>query len=347
MTGRQEMQQKQWTYVNKLIVGTPSYVQEWKSYMQAKDLSPKTVMDYVNTVKKYLRTINCDIMSVKIDNLTVQTVWDFMNNLKYVIDKDGNKKEASRSQLNKSWSTLNNFFKFMKRSGYKAENIMDNTDRPGGTDEDELRERRVLLNEDDFQEILSTIEVGWYGSGSEYQEKINKQTKYRDLSIMSIFMCTGVRISALISLDLGDLDLDNESITFYDKGRGKGKFHKYKLSDNCVEYLGRWIYVDRPKLVHEKGVDTNALFLGRKDGHRINRDAVVTLVKRSTESALGAPLSPHKLRAGVCSILYEKTGDIEFVKRYIGHNSTQTTARYVVTKGKEIERGYEILNDIV
>ena len=45
---------------------------------------------------------------------------------------------------------------------------------------------------------------------------------------------------------------------------------------------------------------------------------------------LGYKISPHSLRTAFCTILYKKTGDIEFVRRAVGHSSIETTQRYIV-----------------
>ena len=60
-----------------------------------------------------------------------------------------------------------------------------------------------------------------------------------------------------------------------------------------------------------------------------------------------AGVSPHKLRSGFCSILYKKTGDIEFVRRAVGHANSATTARYIVTNGEEKQNAAEIMGSII
>ena len=71
------------------------------------------------------------------------------------------------------------------------------------------------------------------------------------------------------------------------------------------------------------------------------------IVQKYTGRALGKPLSPHKLRAGYCSILYNKTHDAEFVRRAVGHANVATTQRYIVTKGNERKKAAEIMASIL
>ena len=71
------------------------------------------------------------------------------------------------------------------------------------------------------------------------------------------------------------------------------------------------------------------------------------LVYKYTERALGKALSPHKLRAGYCSILYNQTHDIEFVRRAVGHANVATTQRYIVTNGSEKKKVAEIMGSLL
>ena len=75
--------------------------------------------------------------------------------------------------------------------------------------------------------------------------------------------------------------------------------------------------------------------------------AKFVMIQKYTEQALGKPLSPHKLRAGFCSILYSKTHDIEFVRRAVGHSNIATTTRYIVTDGSERRKASKLLRDIL
>ena len=91
---------------------------------------------------------------------------------------------------------------------------------------------------------------------------------------------------------------------------------------------------------------TDALFIS-KYGERISAKGVSNIVKKYTEEALGKPLSPHKLRAGFCSILYNKTHDTEFVRRAVGHSNISTTQRYIVTDGDEKRQSASIIGKAI
>ena len=81
-------------------------------------------------------------------------------------------------------------------------------------------------------------------------------------------------------------------------------------------------------------------------GERLGRTGVDNVVARYSEMALGYKLSPHKLRAGYVSILYNKTHDVEFVMKCVGHRQMSTTERYIVTDGDEKKKAAQLLSGL-
>ena len=143
---------------------------------------------------------------------------------------------------------------------------------------------------------------------------------------------------------LSDINLDKKTLEVVDKG---SKHHDYVLNDDMVRVLSQWVAV-RSRFRTSRGmdpVDTGNLSEANR-GNRMHQDTVSNVVKKYTQRALGKSLSPHKLRAGYCSILYNKTHDIEFVRRAVGHANVATTQRYIVTAGEEKRRAAEIIESI-
>jgi site-specific recombinase XerC len=124
-------------------------------------------------------------------------------------------------------------------------------------------------------------------------------------------MCTGARESAVSEINIENVDFDNNQISGIAKGR---KSMTYSFNDTTAKALKEWLFV---RDGYAKTVTTDSLFISNR-GERIAINSIAKIVKKFTEKALGKPLSPHKLRAGYCTILYEKTGDIsDFVFREI------------------------------
>ena len=105
--------------------------------------------------------------------------------------------------------------------------------------------------------------------------------------------------------------------------------------------LNVWLQ-DREQILKMLGKESDALFINY-NGDRMSSNNIERMVKRYTKHAIGTPISPHKLRAGFCSILYNETHDLEFVRRAVGHSDISTTQRYVVTDNQESLRANQIM----
>jgi site-specific recombinase XerD len=101
--------------------------------------------------------------------------------------------------------------------------------------------------------------------------------------------------------------------------------------------------MDRDYFVSE---DQDALFVTEK-GNRLASVSISRLVEKYCEEGLGYKISPHKLRSGFCSILYNKTHDAEFVRRAVGHSNIATTQRYIKTNDNEKEIASNIIGGVL
>ena len=108
-----------------------------------------------------------------------------------------------------------------------------------------------------------------------------------------------------------------------------------------MELVNKWL-----PFRNEIARHTNALILSNR-GERMTGQGIIAIVKKFAEEGLGYKISPHKLRAGFCSILFEKTHDIEFVRRAVGHEQVVTTQRYIVTDNKERKEASEIIGSFL
>lgn len=306
----------------------PRFIQEWHMNMTASGTTALTRKIYVYYAQNFLETINEDIKSITPDLITEKNVNDYFIKIKTKQNNNGISYTSDSYQAT-MWSCLNSLFEYMKLHKYIETNYMEFITRPKNRDLDRINENRVLLTENDFSKIIKCV----------YSEK-NEVKRCRDLAVIVLLMNTGMRETALTNIMIDDIDYkEKKELIIIDKGR---KRHVYKLSDDVCKIISLWI---KNRQSYNKKNDEH-LFLTNR-GTSLSADSVYDIVSRYTEKALGKKLSPHKLRSGYCSILYEKTGDIEFVRRAVGHASSITTQRYIVTKGDEKEKAAAIMSSIL
>ncbi|SFU56958.1 tyrosine-type recombinase/integrase [Butyrivibrio sp. INlla21] len=320
MQGRLENELKIFNTIENKLKGYPDFVFEWYEILKASGCTAATCRDYVNKIGLLLKSIDTDIKNIRIADLNQANVTVFYSGIRVKKDNKGNEQPTTNSYQRAFYMCLNNFFSYLRKSGKCDQNYMDLIGPPKAKDDNV---QRVKITADDFNKIL------------QYQESKTPFLWFRDNAILMILMTTGIRRSALSSINISDIDFDTNALVVIDKG---DKIHKYCLPEKTMNSLNKWL---RVRNSHIKD-DTDALFISLY-GNRITSMDIYSAVKKHTYDALGVELSPHKLRAGFCSIMYEQTGDIEKVRRIVGHKQVSTTQKYVVTDNKEKEEAADIM----
>ncbi len=330
MQGRLESKEKMYKLIDKKLDGKPKYLTVWINNLKAAGKSPKTINDYLGKVLGFLGTINTDMSQVDIKDISVDDLDTYFIKIQTKI-VNGQTVETTKSFCQASWYALNSFFSCMEKRKYIAENIMTSIDKVKGEDDpDSEKARQNLLTKDDFKKMLEYDNI----PGENHHFKI------RNKSILLLLMITGMRRNALCEINVEDVTLQNMTLAAVDKG---GKPFMYHLTADAVIELKRWLMI-RDRYLH--GKTTDALFISRY-GTRINGNVVRDIVNDNSYMALGKVVNPHKIRAGLCSILYEETHDIEFVRRVIGHKASKTTQRYITTGMDERQVSTGIMSDLL
>lgn len=312
MNGRQENENRIEKAINTMLADAPMELQVWNNLMFASGLTSVTRRDRIQKVKAFLngRTPAA---------LTRNDVISYFMELRT--------KDLTDTYRTSIWYTLSSFCSYLYEEGITTSNYMEGIKRSKNHD---LRKPITVTakNMIDVKRSASTDITRYSYAGG-------ITLKNRDTLIVAILIETGLRETALTSIDINDINTDDNSIEVIEKGNVTRTIY---LSDNTVTILNQWIS-DRVQLLDARQKDTGALFISR-DGDRISHDVVRYVVKKYS----GGKLNPHSMRAGYCSVLYDQTHDIEFVRRAVGHAYSSTTQRYIRTDGKESKKGMEIIN---
>lgn len=331
MNGRLEHKLHNEKVIAKLLEDLPLCVTDYY-YSRSASKESRGSAEYISKIRTFLKFLNDDTKNIDVRTITENEISKYLHSIEQTIDKNGNPKETSFSYRQQVWSILNSFFGYLRKKRIIGENPMDFIDRPSGKDV----VKRVNLDSFDIRFLLESVDDG---AGTKHSKHRQENWKTRDKAILVLFAMTGMRETALTEINLEDLDFYNETITVIDK---RHKTHVYKMNDTIKKTLEAWLEDRENKLNGEK---VSALFISNRK-QRIHRDSVYRLVKKYSLEGLGYEISPHKLRAAFCTILYNKTKDIEFVRRAVGHNKIETTQRYVVDDNTARETAAEIMGKI-
>jgi integrase/recombinase XerC len=152
----------------------------------------------------------------------------------------------------------------------------------------------------------------------------------RDRAILELLYAAGVRLSELVSLNLGDLSLDTGQMVVWGKG---GKERLVLLGKPAMQALRAYLRDGRTKLRGKK--ITDALFLNRFGGRLSRRSIGLILDKYSKLAGLWRKVTPHLLRHTFATHMLEGGANLRVVQELLGHAQPTTTEIYThVTPGR-------------
>jgi integrase/recombinase XerD len=150
---------------------------------------------------------------------------------------------------------------------------------------------------------------------------LNGASSIRDRAIISVFLYTGLRVSELVNLEIGDADFE-ENIIYVHAGKGD-KDRIVVIPDICKEQIKDYIK-ERIKVRS----NSNYLFISNKKT-KFNTSTVERMVKRVAEnSGINKKVTPHVLRHTFATSILRNGGDIRFIQQILGHSSLATTQIY-------------------
>jgi integrase/recombinase XerD len=151
----------------------------------------------------------------------------------------------------------------------------------------------------------------------------------RDRALLEMLYATGARISEVVGLSIGDINLDDKLVLLYGKGAKERLVPFGGVAQTAIEeWFGRG---GRERLVPaqwQKRGDAEAVFLNSRGG-RLTRQAAWLIVKKYGDRAgISEQLSPHVLRHSCATHLLDHGADLRVVQEMLGHASISTTQIY-------------------
>ena len=145
----------------------------------------------------------------------------------------------------------------------------------------------------------------------------------RDAAIMELLYASGIRVSELCGLDVGDIDSERQTARVLGKGNRE---RVVPIGIPAARAVRRWHQDGRPQLARER--TGRALFLGARGG-RIDPRIARRVVHARIAAADSVPdTSPHGLRHTAATHLLEGGADLRSVQEILGHASLATTQIY-------------------
>ena len=146
---------------------------------------------------------------------------------------------------------------------------------------------------------------------------------HRDRTMLEVLYATGLRVSELVHLKLGQINLNQGVIRIVGKG---DRERLIPLGDESVRWLAEFVRGPRAEILLER--QTDYLFPTRR-GDRMTRQAFWHIIKRYARKAgVQKELSPHTLRHAFATHLLNRGADLRVVQMLLGHSDLSTTQIY-------------------
>jgi site-specific recombinase XerD len=165
----------------------------------------------------------------------------------------------------------------------------------------------------------------------------------RDRALFELAYGSGLRAEELVSLDLGAVDFDAETVRVEGKG---DKTRIVPVGEHALAQLAKYLERSRPALQVAAGPadPERALFIS-KSGRRLGTSDVRRRLRTWTRAAAGqAPAlsgaHPHALRHSFATHLLEGGADLRTIQELLGHATISTTQVYTRVESARLRSAY-------
>ena len=161
----------------------------------------------------------------------------------------------------------------------------------------------------------------------------------RDSAMLEVLYATGLRVSELVKLRLGDVNLEAGYLVAFGKGK---KQRIVPLGEVAVAMLRSYLESARPEFLKVScRPSEDAVFLSRF-GRRMTRQAFWKILTAHARAAgITRPISPHKLRHSFATHLVERGADLRSVQAMLGHADIGTTEIYTHLSRAHLRNVYD------
>lgn len=277
-----------------------------------KGLSDNTLKSYKRDLTSYAKYINKVAEKKEWDQVSRQEIIGFL----YMLKDDG----KSSATISRHISSIRAFHQFLIRDQIVKKDVSLHIEMP--------KKERKLPDVLSVEEVESLLAI----SGG-------TPLRIRNKAMMEILYATGLRVSELISLKMGDLHLTMGFVQCFGKG---AKERIVPLGDQAIKAMEDYLQNARGTLV-KRNRDTNILFVNQH-GKPLSRQGFWKILKAlAKEAGIRKNITPHTLRHSFATHLLENGADLRIVQEMLGHVDISTTQIYThVTKTrlKDIYKSY-------
>ena len=276
-------------------------------------LTLKRLFEFLKTKKKY------DVRDV-----TEKDIYDFAE---YMMQQETKQKKLfSRFSVSRMIARIKNFYGYLLRNNIILLNPIE----------------QLIFNSKDVKrkkEILSYEEI------SKFLESIDIDTPctQRDRAIYELMYSSALRVSEIVNLNIGDVDL-KERILAVRKGKGD-KDRYVPFSEVADRFLKKYLSDARKHFLKKLNQECEKIVFLNEKGKlktRYVRDRFNRYLEKLSMKKEGLTL--HSIRHSTATHLLEAGVDVRYVAELLGHEDIETTVKYTHLKIESLKRIYKSMH---
>jgi integrase/recombinase XerD len=273
-----------------------------------KKLSENTLQSYKRDILQYERYINDN--NLNYSKITEDEITDYLKDLKGIGKKT--------STISRSLATIRSFYQFL----LKTKKIKEDPTSKMQSPKIEKRVPSVLTSEEVELLLDQPKDIDLKGT--------------RDKAMLEFAYATGMKVTEIIDLNLGDVDFRENTVTCTN-GR---KTRRIPLGTLAEKALKEYVEQARPILIKD---DNNKALFVNLNGARLTRQGFWKIVKYYKEQAhIEKDITPHVLRHSFATHLLQNGADLKSIQAMLGHSDISSTQVYTQFQSPELKNIYKI-----
>jgi len=252
---------------------------------------------------------------------------------------------AARSSQARKLAAVRSLYRFLVRTGFTDANPAAAVRAPRAG-----RSLPTLLSVDEIDRMVATLRhsprpaaigsaVEAAGASRLRQRRDTDVTagrawlRDRDQAIVEVLYGGGLRVSELVALDDGDVDL----AAGLARVRGKGKKERLApIGQTAARAVADYLVVRRRR------PRERALFVNRSGGRLTSRSVGRMIEHLARQAGVGRDVSPHSFRHSFATHLLDRGADLRSVQELLGHASISTTQIYTHLTTERLRQAYDL-----
>lgn len=228
------------------------------------------------------------------------------------------KKEGrSTATISRRLAAIKSLCRFLINDGQMETDPTENLESPK-----KIQKLPKVLTTDEVDSLLS-------------QPRTANPPGLRDKAMLELLYATGIRVSELVSLDVGNINMEEGYLRCLGKG---SKERIIPIGQVAIHFTRAYLLGARVKLIKKDGC--HALFLNQSGG-RLTRQGFWKIIKKYTARCnISKEITPHTLRHSFATHLLENGADLRSVQELLGHADISTTQIYTHLTGSRLKEIY-------